>query len=284
MAVNLSMLRKGDKYKLNRGFSMPEFQRLKFSAQSKLMGSIAPGANFELEKFEQQPIARIAMISKNGPPANLVMTPDEFAHFFVKAEAYVQVVRKAANSLTLSANGVDFLYRIEAWKGVSNKLHWPKGESGVTLGPGYDMKLRTKNAIKADMMKLGLAERVASGIAEAAGKSGSDASKFAKDNVNLVDLSEVQEKSLLKIIIPHYEKLASKYITVPLAQYEYDALVSFCYNPGTSIVSVMTAINNGKISDAMADIKRRIPKDGGNRQGLINRRAKEVELFLNAKY
>ncbi len=284
MAFDYSTLRKGAQYKLNRGFSTPEFQRLKFAGQSKLMGSIAPGANFELTQIERMPPLRFAMISKNGPPAHLVMTPAEFEYYFVKAEFNIQVVRRAASSLTQSDKGVDFLYRIEAWKGVSNKLHWPNGESGVTLGPGYDMKLRSKDAIKADMILLGLAEPVAKGIAEAAGKSGPDAQKFAQDNKTLVDLSETQEKSLMKIIIPHYEKLASKYITVPLAQYEYDALVSFCYNPSTSIVSVMTAINQGKISDAMADIKRRVPKDGPNRQGLINRRTKEIDLFMNAKY
>jgi len=72
------------------------------------------------------------------------------------------VARPAA--LAISENGLRFIFRREAQAGVSNHLHWPGGSSGVTLGPGYDMKLRGPSEIAKDMTSIGLTEDIASQI------------------------------------------------------------------------------------------------------------------------
>ena len=39
---------------------------------------------------------------------------------------------------------------------VTDTLHWPRGASGVTIGPGYDVKERTELDVYADMISVGI--------------------------------------------------------------------------------------------------------------------------------
>ncbi|MGP8336102.1 glycoside hydrolase family protein, partial [Serratia sp. CY43514] len=55
-----------------------------------------------------------------------------------------------------------------------------------------------------------------------------------------------------------YERAVRNKILVPLTQQEFDALVSFAYNPGGRLNNVAAFINQSKISDAMTEIKRAI--------------------------
>ena len=59
----------------------------------------------------------------------------------------------------------DVLYGFEAWKNHSNHLHWPGGSSGVTLGPGYDMRQRTRQEIFADLTAIGIDRKSAEEVA-----------------------------------------------------------------------------------------------------------------------
>lgn len=59
-------------------------------------------------------------------------------------------------------------------------------------------------------------------------------------------------------------------------QYQFDSLVSFCYNLGVGIMSDF----KGKSSKTVAQEMLLYVNSGGNKiQGLVNRRNKEVELF-----
>jgi len=187
---------------------------------------------------------------------------------------------RPASKLSISAEGLRFIYLIEAQKGVSNHLHWPKGASGVTLGPGYDMKERVSPSIVTDMIAIGIDSSSAQKIGEAAGKQGSDAQKFALENKNLVNLSQEQETKLLANIVPSYENIVRRNITVDLLQYEFDALVSFAYNPGGKFKNVAAQINQGNIVEAMKTIKSVVTSKGVVMKGLVNRREKEVSLYL----
>lgn len=61
-----------------------------------------------------------------------------------------------------SEQGIAFIYKEEARPNVSNVLHWPGGDnSGVTLGPGYDMGGRTSSEISADLQAIGVSREVA---------------------------------------------------------------------------------------------------------------------------
>ncbi|MBP2168772.1 GH24 family phage-related lysozyme (muramidase) [Erwinia toletana] len=192
--------------------------------------------------------------------------------------------RQHAGVMNLSESGIAFLFRREAAPGISCYLHFPGGSSGVTLGPGYDMKHRTTSEIKERMISLGLDINTAEQISKASGVSGIPARTFAENNHALVKLSASQEIELLKLTVPNYIRSVKNRIFVNLTQYEFDALVSFAYNPASSLDAVCSFINQGRISDAMDLIKRIVLSGGSKSKGLINRRRYEVDLYLKGIY
>lgn len=218
------------------------------------------------------------------------------------AERTVQVplapndVSKNPVHLSLSRRGMDFIYAIETGAlpsdndGTGSKetkqLHWPKGESGVTLGPGYDMRDRTPETIQSHMEEIGMDKATAKILSGGASLTGSAAKKFVADKRSSVkDLSLAQELALLRLIAPHYERFVKKWVKIDLLQSEYDALVCFTYNPGASIVPVTRAINEGEVAKAMSIIRSRVPPKGAdNYAGLVKRREREVALYTTGQY
>lgn len=190
--------------------------------------------------------------------------------------------RSSASTGKLSANGAKFIYDHEAVRGVSNKLHWPGGASGVTLGPGYDMKGKSKSEIISDLTSIGVSRSAASSIAGAAGLEGSAARNFANNNKGLVNLTAAQETALLKVETKKFEKVVSDNVKVPLTQNQFDALVSLSYNIGEGGFKSSTAlkrINAGDYAGGAEAMKRFNKSGGGVMQGLVNRRNDEVKLF-----
>ncbi|EKK3981388.1 peptidoglycan-binding protein [Cronobacter sakazakii] len=194
------------------------------------------------------------------------------------------VGRQPCASMNLSSSGFNFVFRHEAQANVSNRLHWPRGKSGVTLGPGYDMGARTREEVKARLLSLGLKEEQAEKASYGAGKHFSEARQFVIDNKELIDLTAEQEKKLLELTVPAYIRAVRRRITVPLRQYEFDALVCFAYNPGSFLDKVCNFINNGQVSDAMTLISKIVYSGTERQKGLVDRRHDEVNLFLNGQY
>ncbi|MDH5218643.1 MAG: glycoside hydrolase family protein, partial [Gammaproteobacteria bacterium] len=186
--------------------------------------------------------------------------------------------------LKTSKNGLNHLYKTESLKNISNRLHWPGGGSGVTLGPGYDMKERSETEIVKAMLAISLDNKLATSISKAAGLEKQAAKTFAKNNKKLVKLNKQQEIKLLTNIVPTYEKLVKNLIKVDLTQHEFDALVSFAYNPGGRLATVCRFINQGEIAKAMNNIKKAITSGGKIMGGLIKRRDKEVNMYLYSDY
>ena len=85
------------------------------------------------------------------------------------AQPFPPMLSQRPRSLHTSKNGLRFIYSHESQESVSNRLHWPKGASGVTLGPGYDMKTRKEQAIIDDMIVIDLKPETAQKVAEASG-------------------------------------------------------------------------------------------------------------------
>jgi GH24 family phage-related lysozyme (muramidase) len=191
---------------------------------------------------------------------------------------------KPATGMHISQKGLDFIYVHEAWKGVSNKLHWPGGASGVTLGPGYDMKERSAAEIEKDMLSIGVSSASAKLISGGAGLTGDSAKSFCVSNKKTVNLTEAQERKLLVYIVPAYEKIVRAKIKVTLLQHQFDALVCFAYNPAGRMKSVANFINEGKTTAAMAKIKEGVTSGGKVMQGLVWRRKHEVNLYVNGIY
>lgn len=194
---------------------------------------------------------------------------------------------RSPHGLCISEKGLRFIYTHETLPSrpeASQRLHWPKGASGVTLGPGYDMKLRSHKSIVHDLAAIGLDAAIAEKVANASGLSGQNALDFADENKKLVKLTIQQEIQLLKLIAPSYEAEVRKNIHVDLKQHEYDALVSFAYNPGYNFKGVTNLINHGQVAEAIIEIKKRIKSGGKVDPSLVVRRDAETRLFVKNEY
>ena len=86
----------------------------------------------------------------------------------------------------------------------SRRLHVPDGNSGLTLGRGYDLRERVGATAQADLASAGLAGGMAFKISTAAGKRGADASRFVIDN-DLLDF-EITPQVQLKLFEKVYDE------------------------------------------------------------------------------
>jgi hypothetical protein len=80
--------------------------------------------------------------------------------------------RPARGGLTFDAEGQ------EGGPFHSRRLHVPTASSGLTIGRGYDMKMKSKAQIVADLTSAGVAAADAARIAGAAGLAGAAAKQF----------------------------------------------------------------------------------------------------------
>ena len=186
--------------------------------------------------------------------------------------------------LTTSNAGLAFIEQEEELPGVSNTLHHPSAASGVTLGPGYDMKKKSAAEIVADLTGIHVAQDVAKKISGAAHLPRKKIDKFIKDNKSLIDLSSDQQARLLALTIGPYENKVRRDIKVPLKPYEFDALVSFLYNPGRGWPRVRKAINKGDYQAAALAMKKQVKSGRKVLQDLVGRRQREADLLLNGSY
>ncbi len=186
--------------------------------------------------------------------------------------------------MKISDDGVRFIWNEEYAPDVSERLHWPGGASGVTLGAGYDMKTRSKQQVLADLLVIGIDREVSAKAACGAGLSGEPAESFVLSHRKILVLNEQQAVALLKLVPPSYEKMVRQGVRVPLLQHEYDALVSFSYNPGGRFKKVASSINEGRIGDAMWIITSANKSGGKVLGGLVTRRKRETQLYLWGKY
>ncbi|WP_086974001.1 lysozyme [Caballeronia glebae] len=97
-------------------------------------------------------------------------------------------------------------------------------------------------------------------------------------------MSDDQQVQLLTHTVRRYEATVRNSITVPLRQNEFDSLVSFAYNPAGRWGSVSNLVNAGEIDGAMNRIREGNTSGGVVMRGLTNRRADEVNLFLDNRY
>ncbi|WP_244132690.1 glycoside hydrolase family protein [Burkholderia sp. BCC0397] len=185
---------------------------------------------------------------------------------------------------TISDDGIYFIFMQEHLEGVTNKLHWPGGASGVTLGAGYDMKARTTESVVADMKAIGLDDATATAISSGAGLEREAARDFCKKHQDVVNLSDGKQVELLHKTVPTYVRMVNQAVKVKLKQTEFDALVSYAYNPGGGWSKVTDMINRGQISEAMTQIGQYVYSGGQIFDGLVKRRKDEVTLYTTGRY
>lgn len=82
----------------------------------------------------------------------------------------------------------------------SRILHWPKGDSGVTIGRGYDMKDRSTGQILSDLRQAGIEEYKAVICSKASGLHGRPTGEFVIVCGPLVgEITHVQQVQLFEI-------------------------------------------------------------------------------------
>ncbi|MBD8238126.1 hypothetical protein IFU18_16360 [Pseudomonas fluorescens] len=89
----------------------------------------------------------------------------------------------------------------------SRRLHWPGGASGVTLGRGYDIRHRTQNAVRADLIAAGVDIPSAENFSRGAGLFGNSARDFVSANRDAYGIISLRAQRILFeiVIYPRYE-------------------------------------------------------------------------------
>ena len=97
-------------------------------------------------------------------------------------------------------------------------------------------------------------------------------------------LTEEKAEILLKKDLVRFERAVIKYITEPLGEDQFDALISFTYNLGAAALQRSTLrqkINYGEFEDAAKEFNRWVYAGGRRLAGLVRRRKIESQLFLS---
>jgi len=146
------------------------------------------------------------------------------------------------------------------------------------------MGARQADFVIRDLLGIGVQRPLANSVAHAAGLKGHSARDFVNANKNLVRIDPHQEAALLDQILPHYEAMVKDRIRIPLYQYEFDALVSYAYNPGGGWRRTTQLVNQHRPREAMAEIARHVRSGSKIVASLVRRRQHEARLFLHGVY
>ena len=94
-------------------------------------------------------------------------------------------------------------------------------------------------------------------------------------------ISQIEADMLMLKLLPKYEATVIKNIKVNVNQNQFDALVSFCWNCGSS-QALFRLVNQKATDEVIYDwwINHYVTGGGKLLQGLINRRRKEADLFI----
>jgi hypothetical protein len=199
----------------------------------------------------------------------------------------------------ISQKTIDFIISQEVTsESVYNKNYsspaWPGGQSGITIGIGYDLGYNTPEQITSDWSLLAAADVAL--LKTASGIKGTSAQAFLQSHPNLKAVKvpfAMAEQVFVKNSIPRFAKAALS-IYPGLADLEPDAagaLISMVYNRGASL--------SGDRRLEMREIVPLIPKKdyagiaqlidaskrlwiGQRLDGIVKRREEEAGLVRNA--
>lgn len=97
-------------------------------------------------------------------------------------------------------------------------------------------------------------------------------------------INEAQATEILFSTLKQYEDCVNRYVTVPLTQNQFDALVDFAYNAGAQNLRTSTLLkwlNAGNYSAASQEFSKWVNAGGVRLSGLVKRREAERKLFLS---
>lgn len=109
---------------------------------------------------------------------------------------------------------------------------------------------------------------------------------FGKQTPQGMTISDFDIDKLLKEDMARFEEAVTKYVTVPLSQNQFDALVSFTFNVGAGALASSTLLkllNQGKYDEVPAQFLRWNKGGGKVLAGLVRRRQSEAHLFVTGE-
>ena len=95
-------------------------------------------------------------------------------------------------------------------------------------------------------------------------------------------ISQFEAERLLREDLREYEKAVRAFVRVPLTHNQFDALVSFTYNVGTTAFgnsTLLKILNQGRYNTAALQFHKWVYAKGRKLTGLVNRRNAEYALF-----
>lgn len=98
-----------------------------------------------------------------------------------------------------------------------------------------------------------------------------------------VAITQSEAETLLQQDTKIAERAVMRFISVPLLQHQFDALVSFTFNLGSGALQRSTLrrmVNRGDFDDAGDEFTRWVYAGGKKLKGLVLRRAAERKLFM----
>jgi len=96
-------------------------------------------------------------------------------------------------------------------------------------------------------------------------------------------ISEGEANAIMVASLKEYEKAVKRYVSVPLTQNQFDALVDFAYNCGTQALRTSTLLrklNSGDYAGASKEFGKWVYANGRKLKGLAARRERERKLFM----
>ena len=99
------------------------------------------------------------------------------------------------------------------------------------------------------------------------------------------NITKAKAEEFLKQDLKQFEVAVNNLVNVSLNQYQFDALVSFCYNLGPGNLkssTLLKLLNKGDYKGAAEQFDRWVYASGKKLAGLVTRRAAEKDLFLKS--
>ncbi|UNF44092.1 glycoside hydrolase family protein [Bartonella krasnovii] len=100
-------------------------------------------------------------------------------------------------------------------------------------------------------------------------------------------ITEKQAEELLCKDLRQFENTVAKAVTVSLNSWQFAALVSFCYNVGTTAFcnsTLLKKLNQGEYEAVPAELQKWTKAGGKRLQGLVHRRVAEAGLWAKGAY
>lgn len=130
-----------------------------------------------------------------------------------------EVVRPSRGQTTYDVEGN------EGGRWASRYLHVPSGNSGLTIGRGYDMKMKSAERIAGDLKSVGVEAASAELLANASGLKGDEAKKFIADHsLEEFSLTPQQQADLFEIVYAAEAAVAKRICMSEEVQKKYGAV------------------------------------------------------------